>query len=631
MDYLVEEVLQRQSAHIRDFLLARHPFWTGCAALCATPSPAATTAGGMLETLERGNLFVVPLDDKRQWYRYHHLFAGVLQTHLLQELPDDVSELHRRASEWFERDGSLSDAIRHALAAEDFERAARLAELAWPAMDTGYQSAAWLAWVKKLPDELIKRRPVLSAGYAWALLDGGELEACQARLRDAEKWLDASPDPNNPPENAPAGMAVADPEQFRSLPATIANARAYRAMALGDITGAVNHAELALKIAPATDHLRRVQATALLGLARYAGGDLEEAGRSFADFNAEMIAAGNLFEAVGTTFVLADIRLALGRLREALRTYEQALQLAADLGERMPIGTSDLYRGIAELYCELGDLETAQQHLSRARQLGEGAVLTGWPHRLRVAEARLKEARGELAGALSLLQEAERLYIRGPLPDVRPVAALKARVLLRLGRLTEAMEWAHEHRLSADDDLSYLGEFEHITLARLLIAQSRSGLADEAMRKAMGLLERLLQAAEAGGRMGSAIEILALQALAHRTKGDMPLALASLKRALTLAEPESYVRVFADEGPAMAELLQEAAKRGIAPDYARRLRSGFGQPQGGTPSAQLLSEPLSERELEVLRLLGDGVERPGNLPATPCFSQHIAHAHEKHL
>ena len=470
----------------------------------------------MLETLERGNLFVIPLDDQRQWYRYHHLFAEVLQAHLQEAQPDRVSMLHRRASEWYEQNGLRSDAIRHALAAKDFECAAGLIELARPAMDLSYQSSTWLGWVKALPDVLIRARPVLSVGYAWALLDGGELEASEARLQDAERWLDMPTDK----------MVVVDKEQFRSLPASIATARAYRSLALGDVPGTVKYAQQALELTPEDDQVRYMQATSLLGLAQYTSGDLEAAERSLADFHTNLRKTGEIPTLIGITFLLADIRVALGRLHEAESIYQQSLRIATGQGEPMPLGTADLYRGLGELYVERGDLEAAAQHLLTSQKLGEQTTLTDWPYRLCVSQARLKEAQGDLDGALALLDEAERVHIRSPLPDVRPVAALKARVWLKQGRLTEALGWAREQGLSVDDDLRYMREFEHITLARVLIAAGKSDREAGSLDEAIRLLGRLLQAAEAGGRMGSVIEILLLQALAFQARGDFPHALA---------------------------------------------------------------------------------------------------------
>jgi LuxR family maltose regulon positive regulatory protein len=233
--------------------------------------------------------------------------------------------------------------------------------------------------------------------------------------------------------------------------------------------------------------------------------------------------------------------------------------------------------------------------------------------------ARIRETEGDLDGALDQLQEAERLYVSDFYPNVRPVAARKTRVWVTQGRLAEALGWAREQDLSVQDDLSYLREFEHITLARVLLARYKSDRTDSSIREAIGLLERLLQAAEAGGRMGSAIEILVLQALAHQAQGDIPAALVPLERALRLAEPESYVRIFVDEGPAMGRLLLEAAARGIMPDYTGKLLAAFGieqqrrvaePPLPTTPASQPLIEPLSQRELEVLRLFKTELSGP---------------------
>jgi len=323
VDYLVEEVLQRQPERIRSFLLQTSILDRLSGLLCDAVTDQEE-GNVLLETLERGNFFVVPLDDKRHWYRYHHLFADVLYAHLMAEQPDQVSTLHRRASEWHEQNGLPADAIRHALAAEDFERAAGLIEMAWPAMDGRFQSATWLSWVKALPDELVRARPVLSVGYAWALLSGGELEAGEARLQDAERWLDTSADTSERPEAPSTEMVVVDEEQFRSLPASIATARAYHALAFGDVPGTAEYARRALDLLPEGDHLQRGQAAALLGLARWTSGDLEAAHRALADAMADFQMAGNLHFAISGTYGLADIRMAQGRLHEAVRTYDES-------------------------------------------------------------------------------------------------------------------------------------------------------------------------------------------------------------------------------------------------------------------------------------------------------------------
>jgi LuxR family maltose regulon positive regulatory protein len=407
-----------------------------------------------------------------------------------------------------------------------------------------------------------------------------------------------------------------DEVEFRSLPASIAAARAYRALALGDISGTKMYARQTLALARKDDSIHRTQAIALLGMAEYASGDLHAAEQELLKFQASMWQANDIANAIGITFILANIKLVQGRLREAVSAYRQSLQLAVSRGAPFFIGASDLYRGLSELLCEQGDLEAAAQHLLTAQQLGEQGALTGWPHRLCVAQGRMKESQGDLAGALVLLDEAERQYVRNPLPD-RPVAALKARTWVRQGRLTDALSWVREQNLSPDDDLSYLCEFEHLTLARVLIARYKTDRVDGDLHAALGLLARLFQAAEEGGRNGSVIEILILQSLAHQAQGNQSCALASLECALTLAEPEGYVRIFVDEGEAMRLLIEKQSRNRDHPlsGYTDKLLAAFTQSVASPKSAIIhqksdMIEPLSERELEVLRLLRTDLNGP---------------------
>ena len=615
VDYLVEEVLQRQPEHIRSFLLQTSILERLSGPLCDTVT-GQEEGNMLLETLERGNFFVVPLDDKRRWYRYHHLFADVLYAHLMAEHPAQVPTLHRRASEWYEQHGSAADAIRHALAAEDFGRAADLVELAVPAMRRSRQEATLLGWLKALPDELFRIRPVLNVHYAGTLLQSGQLDGVEARLRDAERWLDKTADTNERAEAPSAEMVVVDEAEFRLLPGSIAVYRAGQALALGDVPETVAYARRALDLVPEDDHFWRGAAAALLGLASWTSGDLEAAHLSYAAGMASLQKAGNISDAVGGAMTSADIRIAQGRLREAMRTYERALRLATEQGDPVMRGTADMHVGMGEIHRERNDLEAATQHLLGSEEQGEHTGFPQYRYRWRVAMARILETRVDLDGALELLDEAERLYVSDFHPNVRPIAASRARVWVAQGRLGEALGWARERGLSAQDDLGYLREFEHITLARVLLARYKSDREERSMLEATGLLERLLTAAEGGGRMGSVIEILVLQARAHEAQGDIPAALVPLERALALAEPEGYVRIFVDEGTPMARLLFEAAARGIMPDYTGRLLAAFeaeehkgedGSYLSPASPAQPLAEPLSRRELEVLRLIAQGL------------------------
>ena len=313
------------------------------------------------------------------------------------------------------------------------------------------------------------------------------------------------------------------------------------------------------------------------------------------------------------------------------------MQLAAEQGVTGLRGTADMHVGLAELHREWGELDAAARHLRRSQELGEHAGLPQQPYRWRVAMARIREAQGDPDGALALLREAERVYVGDFFPEVRPVAAVTARVWVAQGRLADALAWARERGLTAEDEPSYLREFEHLTLARALIVRHARDRDERAGREATGLLERLLAAAHAGERAGSVIEILLLQALAHRAHGDLPGALAPLHQALTLAEPEGYVRRFVDEGVAMRDLLRHAAGDG-ASAYTRRLLSAFDrsdQRAAAPPraAAAVLAEPMTAREVEILRLVAAGLrnqeiaDRLYISPAT--VKRHIANAYGK--
>ena len=406
-------------------------------------------------------------------------------------------------------------------------------------------------------------------------------------------------------------MVVVNDEEFLSLPGLIAILRAAHAQARGDVSGTAKNAGRALDLLPEGDLFFRGAAAPLLGIAYWAGEDLEAAHRSVTVGIASLQTSGDISSAIGARSLLANLRMAQGRLREAAATCQRALQLAAEQGEPVPPGTAEVYVELGELNRERGDPEAAAQHLLRSTQLGDHPTLE-LRHRWSIAMARLKHAQGDLGGALELLEQEERKYVGGAIPDLRPVAALKTRVWIEQGRLAEARTWATERSLSPDDDLTYMREFEHITLARVLIAQYSSEQRESTIHEALGLLERLLTAAEEGERTGSVIEILLLRALAHEAHGDVPTGLAQLERALTLAEPEGYVRIFVDEGEPMRELLRHAAAASISSSYTRRLLSAFdgrGQPisTAARVAATDLPEPLTAREVEIVRLVAAGM------------------------
>ncbi|HEY0509092.1 MAG TPA: LuxR C-terminal-related transcriptional regulator [Blastococcus sp.] len=604
VDYLVEEVLQRQSDRVRNFLLQTSVLGRLDGALC----DAVTGQDGgkaMLEALDRANLFLVPLDDRRRWYRYHHLFADVLRARLSDEQPQRVRELHGRASRWCEQNGAPAEAIEHALDGGDFERAAALIELATPALRQARQEATLRRWLEALPEELFRARPVLTIGYVGSLMSRGELEGVEQRLVDAERWVDAAEHPSGSAEE----MIVADPAGYRGLPSAVAMYRAGQALILGDVAATMTHARRALDLAAEDDHLARGAPAALLGLAYWTGGHLDEARRWYADAMASLATAGYHSDVLGGALVLADIAIAQGRLREAMSTFERGLQRAGQVDPPLR-GAADMHVGMSQLFYERHELDAASAQLLISRELGEHAGLPQNRYRWRVAMARIRAAEGDPGAALGLLDEAERLYVGDFSPEVRPVAALRARLWVVQGKWAEALFWARQRGLAVDDELSYLHEFEHLTLARALVARFRADRVTPTLVEGTALLERLLRAAQQGGRAGSVIDVLVVQALAQQVQGDLPAALAALRRALTLAEPEGYVRIFVDEGPAMAVLLRAVAKQGNGGSYVRRLLAAFGTTEGGAAPHQELVDPLSVRELDVLRLLLTDLDGP---------------------
>jgi LuxR family maltose regulon positive regulatory protein len=441
--------------------------------------------------------FIIPLDNQRQWYRYHHLFADVLLAHAQIESPACVPSLHKRASTWYEQHNLYSEAIRHALAAPDFERAAGLIEQVWPTMRRRQRETTVFGWITSLPDALIRHRPVLSVAYALVLLNDGQLDAAEARLQDAERCLAAD-------SQGPLAVVVTDDAQLRSLPASIANARAYRAAALRDVSSTVTYAQQALELLPEDEEYERGTTAALLGLAYWTGGKSEAGYCSFAEGLAIFKRMGLPQIAIGGTLILAQMSMAQGRLHRTIQICEQSLQLAKEQGEPVLPGTPELYLALSEVHYEQGDLAAARQLWLSGETLRQQAALSGAKFLWWVVQARLTAAEGDLKTALDQLHQAEQLYYKAPMPmpNVRPIAALRVRLWLRLNRLTEALDWVKENGLSVDDEPSYLREYEHLTLARVAIAQYKRDGTDEVIDPVISSAESIVGCCRSSGAYG---------------------------------------------------------------------------------------------------------------------------------
>ena len=552
-----------------------------------------------LEMLEDLNLFLVPLDNERRWYRYHHLFGNSRRNRLHRGQPDQVPELHGRASRWYEDNGLIAEAISHALQAKDFERTAYLVEQAARSMVARGEVTTLLAWLEALPGELIRSRPQLCLAHSWALFVVGKLDEAELRLLDVEAGCEAA---SSSHERA----------ELEAIPGEVAAVRALIAHVQEDTPRAIELSHLALEsLAEDNLHLRGLMA-GNLGMVYHLSGDIAAARRAYSEAVTISQQSGHALTAVVSLAGLAQLQVLAGHLDQAAGLYEQARQFLVELmgqpGLRLPVA-SVYHTGMAEVLRERNELEEATRHLLEGIELGKQF---GFPSILAdgyVALARVRQAQGDADGAQDMLRHADELARASEAAwIVAPVAACRVWLWLSSAgaSLDAVAHWAQQY--GVDDELSYLREVEHIAVARVLIVLGQS-------HEALGWLARLNEAARAGGRTGRMIEILSLQALAYQSQGDRTQAMAALERALSLAEPEGYVRTFVDEGAPMAALLRRAASQGIAPAYVSKLLDALDAeapmrrgPTGlASPVAQPLEEPLSERELEVLRLIAAGL------------------------
>jgi LuxR family maltose regulon positive regulatory protein len=637
VDYLAEEVIARQPAHLQAFLLQTCILDRMCGPLCDTvlgveafqhsnPStgsrqavqtfqpPNAQTAYSqlLLEHLERANVFTIALDDERCWYRYHHLFADVLRERLQRGATQrELITFHERASRWYAQHNLVPEAIQHMLAACNWTQAALLIEQHGLSIMFGGQVHTVIGWMRTFPDTIIRARPALCAIHALTLMFTNRLDAAEIYLQEAER----------------GAQAAAGDAQARTILGWVTAFRTTILRMHGDLAASLVLARQTLDLVPDTE----VIGAAARVTAAYSfliSGDVTTASEQQVRVAvATARAAGFQVSILRSLNLLARLQTLQGRLRAAAATYSEAAQVAPEPDAlRMIVNSAAYYFGLGDLLREWNDLEAAERHLLQGLALVQGeltidaeVVTRGY-----LVLARLQQACGQSGAAIATLDvflvlANERAYVA---PLLARGAAAQAQARLMQGDLPAAAWWAAISGLDADAaDLPYPQESEYLTLARVLIARNQLELS-------LGLLERLLHAAEANARIGSAIEVLVLQALAHEARGDRPSALTVLKRALILAAPEGYIRIFVDEGAPMAGLLQAAHARGIAPDYVKKLLAAFPLPDKetsrhedkeidrspdapgslspGLPVSMSLVEPLTPRELEVLRLLAAG-------------------------
>ena len=593
MDYLVDEVLKLQPEDVRTFLQHTSILGRMCGPLCDAVVGAGAAEGGQgqafLEALEERNLFIIPLDGERQWYRYHHLLADVLGKHLERRSSSLVSELHRRAAQWYEQNGFIAEAIHHALTGGDGQRAARLIDQNGCQLIMHGEVMALLKWLQAIEPE-VQKNPWLGVQYAWALALTGHLDRVEELLQVAERQI-------APLQPAP---------EIQIVRGTIAAARAFRANMLGETRLAADLGRQALEYLPDTDPFSRSirsVVTSVLGDASWIHGDLEEARQAYTAAADMARAAGNLGMAVLGSSNLAGVLVEQGHLHEAARVYEDAVALATRPGGRVLPWVARLYAGLGRLHYEWNHLDTAARFIHRCIELGQQWEDPDLLARGYVMLARLELALSHPGQAEAAMRAAHQLVVEQTLSPARSNWVQSALAGLRLaqGHMDQALYLVRQGGIPADDPVPFERGPEHLTSLRVLLAEGDYGAA-------LALSEHLLQQAQAAGRTGDIIEVLILQAQTFHGNKDTQQALAVLDRALTLARPEGYVRIFMDEGEPMMQLLSQARSHRLGGGYAAQLLLAASQiGDAPLPSAQPLIEPLTGREIEVLKLIAAGL------------------------
>jgi LuxR family maltose regulon positive regulatory protein len=611
LDYLAEEVLRRQPEDVRAFLLQTSILDRLSGPLCGA---AADRADGqeMLERLERANLFIIPLDGERRWYRYHHLFSEFLRERLHQTQPDQEPELHRRASSWYEHNGLVHEAVGHALAAADLLNTARLIEENVKDLLAHGEAALLLSWMEELPEELLSSRLRLCIAYAWALLVTGQLEAAELRVQEMERMVDA--DVSFLPDER---ETVLSDKELGSFSGEAAAVRSFIVRNRGDVPLSIEFSRRALELLSEDNLTLRGIVALNLGSSYWMSGDLAAANTAFTEAITTSQRADNPFAVLLAMRGLAELQVMSGRLQRAADLYRQALRLA----EQRPFPAAGLaHVGMGELLYEWDDLDGAMRHLTEGITLGERSGSTSIVFPGHALLARVKLAQGDLEGAVHIIQEDEwsAHSINLSSWDLDQIAAHGARLRLAQGDVGAAARLLGQRGISVDDQVNHRNVLGRVMLARVLVARGEHDAA-------LTLLGRSLEVAETTGSMGSAIEILAVEALAFDARGNETKAIAALGRALSLAEPEGYARTFVDEGESMATLLAKLLRarrtkrppssQDVSAEYVGKLLTGFRRPFESRAlsteadplrSAHPLPDLLSGRELEVLCLVMAG-------------------------
>jgi ATP/maltotriose-dependent transcriptional regulator MalT len=514
LDYLMDEVLNRKPESVQSFLLKTSILERLTGPLC--DSVTGTNDGQeMLRQLEQSNLFIIPLDVERRWYRYHHLFADLLRRRLGELLPDQVQDLHRRACEWFEREGLLPEAIDHALAMRDFETAARLIEAAAETQRQRGEIATLTGWMNALPGDIRRSQPALCLAYARALVDTAQNLTIEALIEDAEAGLDTARYSNDPGTSSLRGQVTA--------------LRAYLAMIRHRFGETIELSRRAGELLGASEaRWRSFVGLTLAGAYRFTN-DWAAAGQTYLEASDLSRSVGDTVNALLALSLRGEVLQAEGRLRQAAGQYEQVLELAQELAIPHASVTGYASIGLGRAWCEWNDLEKADRSAQRGLDYGRKAGMQDVVLRGYLALARIRQARDDFEGALEALDNAEPAARQMGMAEVRDwIHSIRVQIWLARGETDAAVRWAS----------SYAGDPHDTIYPSIAIALAKARLVQRKPDLALGLLEHALRSAQAVGRLGNAIQILVVKAAVQEAQGDHEVALSTLSQALTLAAPE---------------------------------------------------------------------------------------------
>jgi LuxR family maltose regulon positive regulatory protein len=626
VDYLAEEVLNVQSEQIQNFLLQTSILNRLSAPLCdfVTHNKGSQE---ILNELERANLFIVPLDNKRYWYRYHHLFAELLQQRLHQTQSDLVAELHNRASKWCRQNGLEDEAVNHALATQDFEQVALLIVEQADAIWERGEHAKFRHWLEKLPADLVFSKPQLSILQAESLLIHWRLDAAEQSLQVAEQALNQSTEYATEISSIEQAQ-LSNLDRMRLLGRIAAN-RALIASFREDVPAIIQHGMQALEFLPEQELTWRSTVAITLGDGHSIKGDLMSAHKAQVEALEACKVSGNDFLLLIANANLVVTLRQQGWLQRTLEICQQQVQLASEGGMSQTVVVGWLLAIWGEVLAELNDFDGAIDKARAGVELTERCGDVGMLCKSYLCLMRVFYSMGNMADTEEILLKLENISRQSDITIkiASMIAAWQARIWLAQGKLEAASQWVVKRGLEVEGELQFAHEDETMVLARILIAQGR-------LDEAVGLLDRLIKEGEAGDRITSLVEMLLIQALALKAQGDANKAMTTLGKALSIAEPGGFIRIFIDEGPLMAELLEKVldAKIDVPQAYVKKLLTNF-RLNKLIKTDDGLVERLSERELEVLRFIAAGLSNKAIMKelfiSISTVKTHLSHIYSK--